>query len=172
MIRLLLGICAVVVVALAGCTAIAVQHDYDPDVDFSTYRSFAWMPLTAHQSGVPDHLSGPFLHKRIRKALAEELTESGLDYAPESADVLVAYQLNYKNKSEINAAYPHAIDVRRYREGTLIIDLVDPDTKALIWRGWGVSDLHRSTDPQQEQEQIERAVRKILARYPPYKQGA
>lgn len=172
MIRPILGICAVIALALTGCTAIAVQHDYDPDVDFSAYRSFAWMPMTAQQSGVPDHLSGPFLDKRIRKALAEELTGSGLHYAPESADVLVAYQLRYKRKSEVHAAYPHAIDVRRYREGTLIVDLVDPDTKALIWRGWSVSDLHRSTDPQQEQAQIERAVRKILARYPPYRQGA
>ena len=96
----------------------------------------------------------------------------------EGADVLVAYQLRYDRKSEvrvggygagyIHAPYPYAVDVRKYREGTLIVDLVDPETKELIWRGWSVSDLRRAVDPQQEQEKIVWAVRTILEHYPPY----
>lgn len=67
----------------------------------------------------------------------------------------------------ISDIYPHAVDVKRYREGTLIVDLVDPKTGDLVLRGWSVSDIHRAADPQQEQERIELAVRKILAPYPP-----
>ncbi|HJP29089.1 MAG TPA: DUF4136 domain-containing protein [Candidatus Latescibacteria bacterium] len=174
--RRLLLICAWLVPVLSGCTAITVQHDFDPDVDFSRYQTFAWLPRTAEQSGTHGNLSGPFVEKRIRKSLAEGLARSGLRYTPESADVLVAYQLHYERKQEVQVgAYGHirtpyarAIDVRKYREGTLIVDLVDPLTEQLIWRGWGISDLQRAVDPQEEQELIDLTVQKILERYPPY----
>ena len=176
--RRLQWICAMSVLVLMGCAGIAVQYDYDPDVDFTRYKTFSWMPMSTQDSGARENLSGPFIEKRIRKSLAEGLTTSGLRYVRKGADVLVAYQLRYERKSEvrvggygagyIHAPYPYAVDVRKYREGTLIVDLVDPETKELIWRGWSVSDLHRAVDPQQEQEKIAWAVRTILEHYPPY----
>ena len=41
---------ALAVGLLMGCTPITVQHDYDPDVDFSKFRSFTWMPLTSEET--------------------------------------------------------------------------------------------------------------------------
>lgn len=56
-----------------------VRHDYDPDVDFSLYRSFSWMPVPTQDEEAKSILSGPFLEKRIKKAVVENLTSKGFE---------------------------------------------------------------------------------------------
>ncbi len=60
-------------------------------------------------------------------------------------------------------------DVREYTEGTLIIDFVDPKADQLIWRGTGQSRLSESKTPEERTENINEAVAKILAQFPPKK---
>ncbi|MBT6147863.1 MAG: DUF4136 domain-containing protein, partial [Gemmatimonadetes bacterium] len=43
-------------------------------------------------------------------------------------------------------------------------------TGELIWRGWAVSDIHRTSSPAQEQKQIVEAVEEILKRFPPHQE--
>ena len=61
---------------ISGCAAIAVQHDYDPNVDFTRYQTFTWMPQLSQDKGVRDDLSGPFAEKRMRKSVAENETQA------------------------------------------------------------------------------------------------
>lgn len=72
------GPTALAVGLLMGCTPITVQHDYDPDVDFSEFRSFAWMPLTSEETGAKSTLTGPFVEKRIEKSVLEAMSGKGL----------------------------------------------------------------------------------------------
>ena len=54
-----------------------------------------------------------------------------------------------------------------YDEGTILIDIVDGRTKALIWRGWAERSLEGIVDDQNLMDQtIDRAVSKICARLP------
>jgi hypothetical protein len=46
-----------------------------------------------------------------------------------------------------------------YREGTIIIDLIDPKTNVLVWRGYGVGELR---DPKTTQREIPKVVEGIL----------
>ena len=57
-------------------------------------------------------------------------------------------------------------DVFQYREGTLIIDLMDSKNKNLIWRGWGVSVLGDNSVSLTEEE-INDILIKILKEFPP-----
>ena len=163
-------------VLLASCAPITVNHDYDPDVDFTGYQSFARMPMTEEDVGANASLSGPFLDRRIKKSVAEGLSAKGLRYEPEEPDFLIAYQLRYKSKSRVrvdgygyvHSPYPHRVDVTQYREGTMVVDFVDRRTGELIWRGWAISDLQRAYKPQEEQELINFAVGKLLEHFPPY----
>jgi hypothetical protein len=54
--------------------------------------------------------------------------------------------------------------VRQYREGTIIIDVVDRAKDQLVWRGWMTS---RNRDGNFDEAEINRAVNQILARFPP-----
>jgi hypothetical protein len=60
------------------------------------------------------------------------------------------------------------MDVYQYREGTLIIDLMDANNNNLIWRGWGTAILDNG-DIDLTEEKINHAVYKILKEFPPNK---
>jgi hypothetical protein len=157
---------------LAGCAPLTVHMDYDPDADFSRYRTFAWMPEPQDHKPAAS-LSSPFAGKRIKQAVLENLTARGYQKTTDDPDLLIACHLTFKNRSTVSVSDygywgPHAIDVRRYKEGTLILDFVDPQSKQLVWRGWSVSALHPASSPQEEQEIIDRAVGEILRQFPPY----
>jgi hypothetical protein len=46
-----------------------------------------------------------------------------------------------------------------YKEGTIIIDLIDPKTNTLVWRGYGVGELH---DPKTTLREIPKVVEGII----------
>jgi hypothetical protein len=48
-------------------------------------------------------------------------------------------------------------------EGTLIVDIIDPVKKEIIWRGWARSQLHLKADREQR---IHEVVSRILAGFP------
>ena len=56
---------------------------------------------------------------------------------------------------------------RQYREGTLILDIVDPGSDTVVWRGSAQAQLAGSGEPQTRQARIQTAVRRILERFPP-----
>jgi hypothetical protein len=43
-----------------------------------------------------------------------------------------------------------------YKEGTLIIDLIDPHTRKIVWRGFGVGEVHRN--PEKDVEDLPKVV--------------
>jgi hypothetical protein len=55
---------------------------------------------------------------------------------------------------------PAGVERYHYKEGTLIIDLVDRSTKKVIWRGFGVGDVHK--DPQKNIEDLPKVVNGII----------
>lgn len=58
------------------------------------------------------------------------------------------------------------VDVDHYTRGTVIIDIVDPARRELIWRGWA-EDAVRDPTPEKIERKINEAVEKLLARFPP-----
>ncbi len=60
-----------------------------------------------------------------------------------------------------DAAGPY---LREYKEVTLTLDLLNPETKELIWRGWYVDKVE---DVNLREEKITEAVKRILEKFPP-----
>ena len=48
-----------------------------------------------------------------------------------------------------------------YKEGTLIIDLVDRRTRKIVWRGFGVGEVHNN--PQKNIDDLPKVVDGVLA---------
>jgi Domain of unknown function (DUF4136) len=48
--------------------------------------------------------------------------------------------------------------------GTLVIDIIDPGSKTVIWRGWGRADVNRT--PAQTEQLIQTIVAAILRNFP------
>jgi hypothetical protein len=57
--------------------------------------------------------------------------------------------------------------VTHYKQGTLIIDILDPVTDQLIWRGSADGRLPKSSDRDKSDKLAQKYVYKILEEFPP-----
>ena len=184
-----LALVSAAALALA-CASVHVSTDYDEGYDFARLSTFAWIdpPLReqARADQAPD--ADPFTHntlldKRVRDEVEAWLTAHGYRAAREgeSADFLLRYDLvsrdvtrdspvfvsggfgnyGYGWGSGVGYGYSHSTD---YQEGTLILDVIDPATQRIAWRGSGTSDAR---DPHMKPERLHKSVTAILERFPP-----
>ena len=54
--------------------------------------------------------------------------------------------------------------VTQYTQGTVIVDVFDPKTKDLLWRGQGVAAV--SDNEQQYEQDLQKAVEAIVDKFP------
>ncbi|MEO6850351.1 MAG: DUF4136 domain-containing protein [Mucilaginibacter sp.] len=52
------------------------------------------------------------------------------------------------------------VDKEHYKEGTIIIDLIDTRTKKIVWRGFGVGEVHHN--PQKNIDELPKVVEGII----------
>ncbi len=157
---------------LTGCSSIAVKSDYDQTTDFSQYKTYQWLEKGGNSSITQRN---PLAAQKIVGAVEREMQLKGLKKSVgEAADLLLTFHAGVQDKVDVTAyGYNYwrprrglgitTVDVNRYKEGTLIIDVIDAREKQLIWRGWGSGVIG---DPGNVGEKIEKAVTKILEEYP------
>jgi len=167
-----------VLIVLAGmlfcCSTMKINVDYDQDAGFLGYTSYRWI---THKPKVkpPRMIDHTLLEKRIKKAVDAELSAKGYDRSmDEQPDFLVAFHIGAQNKVDVtHYGYrygPHGrwwgrrAEVHRYKEGTLILDIIDAETKQLVWRGSARDAVHR---PQDMDDKLIEAVEKVLVQFPP-----
>ena len=154
-----------------------VDSDYEPETDFAKYKSWTWMESAKPSEKDIDAIS----FQRIRDAIEAELPKHGLAKA-DAGDLSVTFQISVQHKikqsnASVGVGYgwgPAHIGVSKspsweYDEGTLILDLVDPKTKTLIWRGTAKGTVHPEASPEERKENIRKAVGYLLEGYPPAK---
>jgi hypothetical protein len=164
---------------LAGCSTFSVNVDYDQKEDFSRLRSYGWLATGAPTTGDP-RIDNSLLDSRIRKATEQELASKGYTSTPkESADFLVAYQVMLKDKVDLTTVYggygyrygwsgvPTQTFATQYQEGTLLLDILDPRTKTIVWRGSASARIEESTTPEEREQRVRKAVQAILEKFPP-----
>ncbi len=156
----------------AGCsTQLIVKHDYDNSVNFSQYSNYNWMD-TAGSDGVND-----LNDTRIRRAVERDLASKGyFKTTGGEPELLVTYELVVTEKEDVithNYDYWRGtpsetyVDISVYREGTLVVDIVDPTQNRVIFRGWATGVVQGELSPEQSEALINRAVGKILGKFPP-----
>ncbi|MEX1667706.1 DUF4136 domain-containing protein [Zhongshania guokunii] len=63
--------------------------------------------------------------------------------------------------------YDDDIWVRSYEESSLMIDIIDPVTKKLVWRGTSKRVMPSLTTPEERRQYIRETVAAVLAKFPP-----
>jgi hypothetical protein len=124
--------------------------DFDPNLDFSTYKTFAYLGGTNLLEFRP--LNPHYISNHVHEAVSRALTKRGLaEVQPDQhPDLVVRYWAN----SQSNLAIPDAgvfleygsflggywaytyelMSAATVLDGTLTIDLIDPKRKDLAWR--------------------------------------
>lgn len=151
---------------IAGCAAYRVSSDFDSTTDFSRYRTFDFF------EDQPIERKNPFAYKRLRRAVADELTAKGLTEASGGgADVMIALRGSTQEKIDVwTTSYGFRgawrdVHVNQYKEGTLVIDIVDRSADELVWRGSATGVL--SDKPGQDETKVREVVAALLKDYPP-----
>jgi Domain of unknown function (DUF4136) len=165
------------------CTAIScrptvsVYHDYDRQFDLSTYRSFNWKMEGRTESNQNPLYDNELNSKRIKAAVEKELMNKRYQLTSESPDLFVHYHIVIEDKSVVirepddhnYSPYWLGSDMNayQYKEGTLIIDLMDAEANALIWRGWAVAILE-DVDPKDTENRLNKIIERIFEGLPAY----
>jgi Domain of unknown function (DUF4136) len=147
---------------LLGTMALAqsATYDYDRAANFSQYKTYAWTRGT----DLADELN----HTRIVRAVDAALVAKGLVRVEPGAspDVLVAYHASVDRELDI-------IGPARWGSfglggpvlvGTLVVEISDPRTNAIVWRGVASSDLRPTDKPDRR---IAKATAKMFKHYSP-----
>ncbi|MDX2474055.1 MAG: DUF4136 domain-containing protein [Candidatus Krumholzibacteria bacterium] len=166
--------------ALGGCSSMSVTYDYDNNVTWEGLKTYAWLASTNEMSENPakDSMSGGLLDKRIRAAVDWEMEQRGIKTG-DDPDLLIKYYLGAEQKVQVTDwGYRYSdyywgyggrqIDVYQFTQGTLVIDIIDAKTKALIWRGTATDTVDEGQrSPEETEARVNDVVNKILANFPP-----
>jgi hypothetical protein len=173
---------------LSSCSSANVATSIDNTIDFASYRTFAWLPDSSWQETKYDNA---ILQRNVEQEVVRLLKVKGYAVDTLRADFLVHHHVTVENRTRLvqapNYRYTPNMFMGRYgyyysmyqpmmirnsfreveyREGTLIVDVIDSKQQRLVWRGWseepleGVADFERS---------LQSRVQEILAKFPAYK---
>jgi opacity protein-like surface antigen len=179
---------------LSGCATLKVHVDYDPSANFTGLKTYDWISGSQVASEDPRFNDNPFIETLIRRTLKAQLGIKG--YVQESSDTpdfLVGYYATMDERIDITrvdryygystvgrswegygyeyetygwAAKPE-IRVKKYKEGTLIVDIVNSETRSLMWRGVVQDEMSFSQQLEEKEEKLNDAVNRMLKEFPP-----
>jgi hypothetical protein len=242
-----LMICLTLIV-FGGCSPQETAYsDFDRSIDFTTYKTFGWLPSDSNSSNDPLY-NNQIVKKNIKSEIERELKKRGFAMDTLNPDILVKFNLLVENKlgiisnpvytnpnpnnqlnpiqpynpfisnygsynnpnynpyynlqnSPYNTNYyannypynagngypigtisgfsygyglplnysqgPYIIgstqQTYQYKQGTIVVDMIDRRNKSLIWRGWGSSDI---TNPASFENNLDDEVNAIFRQYP------
>jgi hypothetical protein len=161
---------------LTSCNIVRVVSDYDKETNFDNYTTFAFFKPGIDKAKISD-----LDKKRILRAIQDNLMAKGMN-KNSNPDILVSiftkesqrvdiYQNNFGGAWGWNPYWGGNFNNNRMIssniEGSLFIDLIDANTKELIWQGVSHSGIYKGNDIETREENIRLIVSKILAQYPP-----
>jgi uncharacterized protein DUF4136 len=150
-------------------SAADVKTDYDRNTNFAQYKTYSWERVQTRD---------PLMVDRIKSAVNGSLAAKGLTEVPTGGDLsIVAIEVTH-NQQTLDTFYNNFGGGRRfggfgdattttetYRVGTLVVDLSDPATKKLVWRGSASDTL--SDKSEKNIDNLDKGVVKMFKKFPP-----
>ena len=166
-------ISAVIIFLLAVCAlglAQRARSEWDHHTDFAAFHTYAWQAS-------PDPAKGEW-NQAILDAIDKQLAAKGLTKADANPDVFVVYSRSiHKDTTALSGGYVFnplgegegtpgipAIPTT-WKEGTLVVELNDPKTKHVVWRG-SVSNTISDND-NKNLKNLDKAIAQLFKKYPP-----
>ena len=172
-------------VLMVGCSSLRVSHEYDTAVDFSKVKTYAWQNETQPKTGNM-RIDNDLQDQRIRRFIEQALQAKGYAKTDRgAADFLVGYQLGLQQKVKSDSMQTNvgvgfgrrgrygsiglskSIGVETYDEGMLLIDILDPESEVLLWRGKGTKAVSPHADQDKKTRALNEALTQILELFPP-----
>ena len=182
------GLLAIAGILLASCGSTA-HIEKDDTVNFSNYKTFAWVNSTETKSDSVQKVIS-LTEQNVRKAVNAELAKQGWREVRNRPDVLLSYDVLVERavKQDSDPVYsrPYTRYVynpytRRYvaiyypsqflgynddqyevRQGTITITMVDAKSNKTVWQGWTTDEVNSKNLTSKE---IANSVKSIFRKF-------
>jgi len=169
---------AAAALAFAGCSSVETRVDTGP----IRARSFSFIKISAETPTFANNVAA--IHAMVQDAITRTLAGKGVTRLPAGGDVTVAYLIiagNNASTTSLNEYFGYGDEAtalvdkvhkeettenerRDYFEaGTLVVDVIDPRTNKLLWRGSLQRDILRNATPEVRAARIQQVVQGVLA---------
>ncbi len=169
--------------AVAGCgSSIDVRTMAAPDVGLTTLHTFRMLPFPARRDGRPTTgaddpmISNSIANRAIREQIVKAFQGRGYTIDETAPDFAVAFYASAREKLDVTAwdyGYPSMPSwpryarpvqtVTKYTEGSVVIDVINPASRELLWRGEGRAQL--SDDPSENVTQLVKVADAIVSKF-------
>ena len=154
-----------------ACSTMTTNVDYDHTINWSQFHTFQIA------EGTKDPVT--FTQKRIDDGITQQLTAKGWQPSTSNPDILVYSHVVLSSEKQWNATSMGGFGYRGWGGmgggmatatqttipiGTLIVDMVNPKTHEMVWRGTA-QDQVSSTGA--DRGQIESAMQALFKNFPP-----
>ena len=179
--RMTLALCGLAV--LTACAGPTVRFDYDAKGNFAQYQTFDWyvVPREAKAGA-----ANPLMDARIRRVVASELTAKGFrqQEPAKDPDFLVisypSYQFERGSGGRVGIGmgfgFGHFMGLgvgvpvggrSPVLVGSIVLEVKDFKSNQLVWRAVAEEALDNQATPEEAEEDVSKAVKKMLAKFPP-----
>ena len=168
--KLLITVMILLVVGTVAATKMKAYVGYDKNVDLSAIKTFDYRDGLAES--VVD--KAPPVHEMIKLLIISKLQDGGMEWVEEDPDVLVTYHTNQDPAMKTNVtlySYSYSMgwwwsplwgsgmDIASWSQGTLTVDIWDPKTEQIVWRGAVVGVIPENPGAAKAQKTIEKALK-------------
>ena len=165
---------------LGGCAGYDIRYDFDASAPYARYKTFDWYTAKKGTGGTTT-----LMDKRVRTAVQSELQNKGFKLETQGdPDFLVTYYPIVQDKKVrtttrvgLSTGWGYrpvygrvgvsSSQVRHHKEGTIVVEIVDFRSNQMVWQGVAAGALTGLNNPEDANEVVPRAVRDILAKFPP-----
>jgi len=166
-----------------SCVPVQVETEVDPAMDFSNMKIFSWLKTEA-SPGNDVRVNNPELDVLVRAAVEKDLQGKGF-VKGDNGDFLVNWLGAIESKVRVESVQhfysgygyqtlskpmagkiAEGDSVTSYEEGTIVIDILDPQKHKILWRGTGTRRLLQDMDEDQVSGYVNLSVRDILKGFP------
>lgn len=160
----------IVLALLAGCTTVKVRSDQA--VNFDQFKTFYCLECQDEFSAIAPEYDNTETRALIREAIITELERKGLTYTEEDPDILVDFKIVIEERvailAEPESAYnyweTYEAQTVRFKQGTLLINLINASNNQAIWQGLS-SRVIEDTPSEQLENRIKNTVTRMFKKY-------
>jgi hypothetical protein len=170
----------VLLLAMAGF-AQDVRYNFAQGTEFSKYKTYKWVQLKGAEQ------LNQLLDQQVKSAIDQELAKKGLTKSEgDTADLYIGYQAALSQEKQFTSfdtgwGYGPGWGGGWYGGGGgmstttsttipighLDLDMYDPASKQLVWRGTASKTLDPKAKPEKREKNLRKAMAKLLKNYPP-----
>jgi hypothetical protein len=167
--KLFITVFILLVVGTVAAAKMKAYIGYDKNIDLGAIKTFDYRDVLA--SSVVD--KAPPVHEMIKLLIISKLQDGGMKWDKENPDVLVTYHTDAAQAMKLNVtlySYTYSagwwwsplwgsgMDVSTWTQGTLMVDIWNPKTETIVWRGAVVGVVPEDPSPAKAQKTIEKAL--------------